>query len=310
MRGLRDLVRTSSVARLVRTLMQTQAQVERLQLAVGRLEGLVRAREGGGFNAHEYGVFSQWGEDGLIGYLAARVPIERPWFVEFGVEDYREANTRFLLMTQNWRGLVLDGSEAHIRAIKADAISWRHELTARCAFVTRDNINGLLQDSGFTGDIGLLSVDIDGNDYWVWEAIEVVSPRIVVVEYNSLFGPTHAVTVPYDQGFVRAHKHHSHLYYGASIAALARLGARKHYALVGSNAAGNNAFFVREDVLGKLTPVAPAAAYRRAAFREGRDAGGELTFDDFPARVRAIEHLSVHDLEHGRDVAISSLCLR
>jgi hypothetical protein len=310
MSRFRDLLRASPAARLVRAVTQMQSQLERLQVAVGRLEGLVRAREGGDFRAHEYGVFSQWGEDGLIGHLVSRVPIERPWFVEFGVEDYREANTRFLVMTQNWRGLVMDGSEANIRAIKDDAISWRHELDARCAFVTRDNINDLLKDAGFVGDIGLLSLDIDGNDYWVWEAIECVSPRIVVVEYNSLFGPDRAVTVPYDAGFVRGHKHHSNLYYGASIAALARLGRRKGYALVGSNTAGNNAFFVREDVRGTLATVTPEAAYRRAAFREARDKTGALTFADFEARVRTVEHLPVHDLESGREVAISTLGLR
>ena len=234
MRGLRELVRDSSAGRLARMLMTGMAQLERLQLAVGRLERLARAREAGDFNAHEYGVFSQWGEDGLIAHLVSRVPIEHRTFVEFGVEDYREANTRFLLMTQNWRGLVLDGSDAHIRAIRADDVSWRYDLDARCAFVTRDNINGLLRDAGFTGDLGLLSIDIDGNDYWVWEAIDAVSPRIVVAEYNSLFGARHAVTVPYDEAFVRGRKHHSNLYYGASIAALARLGAAKGYSLVGS----------------------------------------------------------------------------
>ena len=307
MRGLRDLLRTSPAGRLARTLLQTQAQLERLQIAVGRLEGMVRAREGGDFKAHEYGVFSQWGEDGLIAYLVSRVKIDRPWFVEFGVEDYREANTRFLLVAQNWRGLVIDGSDANIRAIRSDDISWRHELDARCAFVTRENINDLLRDAGFTGDIGLLSIDIDGNDYWVWDAIDVVSPRIIVVEYNSLLGPHRAVTVPYDAEFVRGRKHHSHLYFGASITAFARLGARKGYTLVGSNSAGNNLFFVRDDVRGSVPAVTPEAAYRRASFREGRDASGALTFDDFAGRLRAIEHLQVLDLESGREVSISSL---
>ena len=310
MRGLRDLVRGSSAARLVRTLLQTQAQVERLQIAVGRLEKLVRAREAREFHAQEFGVFSQWGEDGLISYLTSRVPIERPWFVEFGVQDYRESNTRFLLVTENWRGLVLDASEDNVRAIKDDDVSWRHELDARCAFITRDNINSLLENAGYTGDIGLLSIDIDGNDYWVWEAIDVVSPRIVVVEYNSLFGPTRAVTVPYDAQYVRGKKHFSHLYYGASIGALARLAAKKGYALVGSNSAGNNAFFVRRDVLSSVPVVSPQAAYRRARFREGRTAEGDLTFDGFAARVRAIEHLPVVDVEQDREVAISTLGVR
>jgi hypothetical protein len=310
MARIRDLLRAVPPMSYIRALTQMQAQLERLQLAVGRLECLARTREGGDFNAHEYGVFSQWGEDGLIAYLVSHVPIERPWFVEFGVEDYREANTRFLLATRNWRGLVLDGSEAHVKTIKADDLSWRYELDARCAFVTRDNINALIGDAGFRGDIGLLSVDIDGNDYWVWEAIDVVSPRIVVAEYNSLWGPRAAVTVPYDAAFVRGQKHHSNLYYGASIAALARLGRRKGYSLVGGNSAGNNAFFVRDDVRGSIPAVTPEAAYRRAQFREARDANGALTFDDFSGRVRTVENLVLHDLESDREVAISSLGLR
>jgi hypothetical protein len=304
MRGFRDLVH------VWRSFAQTRAQLERLTVALGRVEVLLRAREGGDFNAHELAVFSQWGEDGLIAYLLSRVPIDRTWFVEFGVENYTEANTRFLLMTRNWRGLVIDGSQAHIDAIRADDISWRHELEAKCSFVTRENINDLLREAGFAGDIGLLSVDIDGNDYWVWEAIDVVSPRIVIVEYNSLFGPDRAVTVPYDREFVRGKKHHSNLYYGASIAALAKLGERKGYALVGGNSAGNNAFFVRRDVLGTIAPVAPSVAYRRARFREGRDANGALTFADFAARVKTIEHMVVRDVDGERDVPLSSLGLR
>jgi hypothetical protein len=310
MRRLGNLLRESIVARIARSVVRTEATLERLQIAVGRLEGLVRAREGGDFHAHEYGVFSQWGEDGLIAYLVSKVAIERPWFVEFGVETYREANTRFLLMARNWRGLVIDGSEDNVREIKADNVSWRHELEARCAFVTRENIDGLLREAGFTGDIGVLSIDIDGNDYWVWEAIEAISPRIVVVEYNSLFGPDRAVTVPYNPTFARGRAHHSHVYYGASIAALARVGARKGYALVGSNTAGNNAFFVREDVRGDLPVVTPNVAYRRAQFREARNERGELTFDDFAARARAVGDLLVHDIDTGNQVEISSLDLR
>lgn len=286
-----------------------QSQLERLQLAVGRLEGLARARESD-FNAHEFGVFSQWGEDGLIEYLVSRVAIERTDFVEFGVEDYREANTRYLLMTRNWRGLVIDGSEAHVRSIKADDISWRFELEARCAFVTRENINALIRDAGFSDDIGLLSVDIDGNDYWVWQEIDVVSPRIVVAEYNSLWGPARAVTVPYDPQFVRSRKHHSNLFYGASLAALDRLARTKGYSLVGGNSAGNNAFFVRDDVRGAMPAVTVERAYRRARFREGRDRDGALTFGDFAARLREVQDLKLHDLDTGNEVAIRSLDLR
>ena len=103
-----------------------------------------------------------------------------------------------------------------------------------------------------SGEIGLLSIDIDGNDYWVLEAIDSVSPQILVAEYNSLFGPERAVTVPYDAAFVRGEKHYSHLYWGASLAALVRAAETKGLALVGGNRAGNNAFFVRRDTLGGI----------------------------------------------------------
>jgi len=307
---LLERLRETSPARFARKLSQLHAQLERLQLAVGRLEERIGPRDRDDFTSHELSVFSQWGEDGLIAYLVSRVQIDDPSFVEFGVEDYREANTRYLLMTRNWRGLVIDGSPANVSAIKADDISWRFELTARCAFVTRDNINALIAEAGFRGDLGLLSVDIDGNDYWVWQAIDVVQPRIVVAEYNSLWGPDRKVTVPYDPEFVRGRKHYSNLYYGASLAALEQLGRTKGYSLVGGNSAGNNAFFVRDDVLGSL-PVVPARrAYRQARFREARDRDGSLTFATFSQRLAEVAQLPLHDLDAGSEVSVESLTRR
>jgi hypothetical protein len=308
--SLFERLRETSPARFARKLSQLHAQLERLQVAVGRLEERVGSSDPRAFNSHELSVFSQWGEDGLIAYLLSRVPIEDPSFVEFGVEDYREANTRYLLMTRNWRGLVIDGSPANVSAIKADDISWRFELTALCAFVTRDNINELIGEAGFRGDLGLLSVDIDGNDYWVWQAIDVVKPRIVVAEYNSLWGPERKVTVPYDPEFVRSRKHYSNLYYGASLAALEHLGRAKGYSLVGGNTAGNNAFFVRDDVRGSLPVVAARQAYRQARFREARDRAGNLTFADFAQRLAEVALLPLHDVESGTEVTVESLALR
>jgi hypothetical protein len=310
MPSLLDRLRATPALRFARAFSQMQAQLERLQLSVGRLEARFNARDASDdFNAHEFTVFSQWGEDGLIDFLVSHVAIADPSFVEFGVETYREANTRYLLMTRNWRGLVIDGSEANVRAIKADDVSWRYELDARCAFITRDNINTLIAEAGFGGDLGLLSVDIDGNDYWVWQAIDVVQPRIVVVEYNSLWGPSRAVTVPYDPQFVRGQKHYSNLYYGASIAALERLGRAKGYALVGGNTAGNNAFFVRDDVRGSLPAVTPERAYRRARFREARGRDGEFTFAGFAARLREVHDLPLRDVVSDSDVTVGSLAL-
>jgi hypothetical protein len=167
----------------------------------------------------EFRVFSQFGEDGIIQYLIrrSRVPRNLRTFVEFGVENYTEANTRFLLVNDNWRGLIMDASASNMASVRAWPFYWKYELSAQEAFIDRDNINDLIGEAGFAGEIGLLSVDVDGNDYWVWERISVVDPIIVIVEYNSLFGASRAVTIPYDPAFDRAPAHYSPLNWGGSL---------------------------------------------------------------------------------------------
>lgn len=283
------------IQRAIRRFAALPERIVRIQEALGRIE----ARQTAGaatLRQSEFRVFSQWGEDGIIQRLVREVPIPQRLFVEFGVESYLEANTRFLLTNDQWAGLVMDGAAENIALIKEDPIYWAANLKAHCAFITRENINDLLRENGIKGDIGLLSVDVDGNDYWIWSAIEAISPRIVICEYNSLWGPQEAVTVPYDAGFERGNAHFSNVYFGASIAALDHLSRQKGYTLVGSNAAGCNAFFVRNDVRGSLEALEPAAAYREAAFREARDAQGHLTFDDAAARLRTVSDLTLQDV--------------
>lgn len=257
----------------------------------------------------EFKVFSQFGEDGLIQYLAHRTAIRTAerCFVEFGVEDYREANTRFLLLNDNWKGLVIDSDPRNIRNIKSSRIYWRHDLTAVCEFIDVDNINSLITAAGLSGDIGLLSVDIDGNDYWVWKSISCINPVLVIVEYNSVFGPERAVSVPYNRGFRRGTAHFSHLYWGCSIKALESLGRTKGYALVGSNSAGNNAFFVRRDRLSGLRELTASEAHVESRFRESRDRRGALTFLSGKERLQAIRELPVADLEKNETTQIATL---
>jgi hypothetical protein len=279
----------------LRTLDALDARCQRIQEALGRIEARqVAAAPAQPLAASEFRVFSQWGEDGIVQHLVGLVPIERRVFVEFGVQDYRESNTRFLLVHDNWSGVVLDGDVANIESIRRDDLYWRHNLKAECAFVTRENINSLLRSAGLAGDIGLLSIDIDGNDYWLWEAIDAVSARIVIVEYNARFGAERAVSVPYDPGFERAQAHHSMIYYGASLAALRALGRRKGYALVGCCSAGNNAFFVRRDCLAAgLAELSVAQAFMPARFREARDEQGRLSFLSTEEEARILAGLPV-----------------
>src|SRR5262245_17108326 len=197
---------------LRRELAASRALTARLLIADLKARGaLVPMRDA------EFRVFSQFGDDGIIQHLIHNADVRREnhIFVEFGVENYLEANTRFLLMNDNWRGLVIDGDPNHISFIQRDEIFWRHDLTACAAFIDAENINSLLRDAGFVGEIGILSIDIDGNDYWVWQAIDVVRPIIVIAEYNAVFGPCHAVSIPYDPKFQRGRAHWSNLYWGA-----------------------------------------------------------------------------------------------
>jgi hypothetical protein len=297
------LERVRAYAALLRGI---EDRLERMQLALGRIERRqVTSRAIGALRDAEFQVHSQWGEDGIIQHLTSVVPIEHRIFVEFGVENYAEANTRFLLQHENWAGLVLDSSAENVATIRRDPVYWRHNLKAQAAFIDRENINALIAESGIAGDIGLLSIDIDGNDYWVWEAIHGITPRIVVIEYNSLFGPQAALSVPYDARFARTQAHYSNLYWGASLTALYRLGKKKGYVLVGSNSAGNNAFFVREEFVAGLPTPSAEAAHVQAQFRESRGLNGELTFLDRAAALALIGDLPVVDVDTMRTIRIA-----
>ncbi|MDP9228347.1 MAG: hypothetical protein M3M99_04750, partial [Actinomycetota bacterium] len=284
--------------------MELNPAYEQLRLQIGWLQSRAVA-DAADPRAAEFRVFSQFGEDGIIQYLTQRVPIENDFFVEFGVEDYSESNTRFLLVNDNWRGLVIDADDAHVEFLRATGLEWRHQIDAVTAFIDRDNINSLISGAGIEGDIGLLSVDLDGNDYWVLEAIDVVSPRILVVEYNSVFGPDAAITIPYDPGFVRSQANPSWLYWGASLTALARLADSKGYALVAGNTAGNNAFFVRRDVLGEIAELPVERAYSASRFRESRGKKEELTLvSEHRDRLKLIADEIVWDLAAEREVTV------
>jgi hypothetical protein len=233
--------------------------------------------ESGPLAAHEFQAFSQFGEDGILQWLTRVTPLPDHRFVEFGVEDYRQANTRLLLLQDRWSGLIFDGNAESVARIRSDdAFRWR-DLTAVHCFITAENINELLTEQGFCGDLGLLSIDIDGNDYWVWESLTAARAAIVVIEYNYRFGPTDRVCVPYDPSFVRTEAHPSGIYFGASLAALCDLGARKGYAFVGCASGGVNAFFVRRDLLPAEVPeLTPEEGYVAGQHHEFRTESGDV----------------------------------
>lgn len=245
----------------------------------------------------EFQVYSQFGEDGIIQWLIHNVEIREKTFIEFGVEDYTEANTRFLLMNNNWSGLVMDGSEENIASLKNWKQLWKYDLSAVAEFITQDNINQLITNMGFSGDIGILSIDLDGNDYWILNAIDCVKPRILICEYNNIFGSREIVSVPYDPAFVRTQKHYSNLYWGASLGAFCDWARKNHYYYMGSNSAGNNAFFVREDCINADLIPAKAEDFVESKYRESRGKRGELTYLRGDKRLECIKEMELVNLK-------------
>lgn len=283
-------------------------RMERLEESVGKLHvASQRSLTSDNIQDYEFRVFSQTGEDGIIQHLIQRVQPAHEIFVEFGVQTYVESCTRFLLMNNNWRGLVADGSAAAIDYIRKDRIYWMHDLTAVQAFITRDNINEIIAGNGIQGEIGLLVIDIDGNDYWVWEAITCIDPTIVVCEFNSLFGPHAEVSIPYKPDFVRTQAHYSNLYFGASIAALTHLAAQKGYILVGANRHGQNLFFVKADRAAGLRALTPAEAYVQSKFREARDPEGRLTYARFEEALATIGDMPLTNVITGDSLRVRDI---
>jgi hypothetical protein len=191
--------------------------------------------------------YSQNDEDGILQEIFYRIGSTSKTFIEFGCGNGLENNTTYLLLA-GWRGAWIDGGAEEIASARqhhAEAIQ-SGRLTVDCQMLTAENIDSIVSRLGLGGEIDLLSIDIDGNDYWVWSAIRSVIPRVVVIEYNATFRPPADVV----QAYRPDAQWDGSNYFGASLSALQRLGELKGFSLVGCSLAGTNAFFVRNDCLG------------------------------------------------------------
>jgi hypothetical protein len=184
---------------------------------------------------HEQKIHSQCGEDGVLRRIYEVIGVTNRYYVEFGAWDGQYlSNTANLRINDGWSGLLMEGSD------RAD-----DELVQR-EFITAENVNSLFAKYDVPESFDLLSIDIDGNDYWVWRAIEGYRPRVVLMEYNLFFGLDEALTMPYDASHTWDGTTPCH---GASIAALQKLGLEKGYTLVHAESWAPNAFFVLDSVL-------------------------------------------------------------
>ena len=248
----------------------------------------------------EFQVFSQWGEDGIIDWIINKFPNIPKSFLEIGTQDYKESNTRFLLINKNWDGFLIEGDDNEVKKIKSQRIYWKHKLTIKSEFVTKENINSVVKKLNVPKKIGLLSLDIDGVDYWVLKKLSVLEPSIIICEYNSLYGLNKSITVPYKMDFDRSKEHYSNLYYGASIQAFIELMKSKQYFLLGTNSAGNNAFFMKNKFLKEANKAIVEKKIFTSKFRESKNKNGSLTFLDKKESLKLIQNQFVIDLKDNK----------
>jgi hypothetical protein len=219
--------------------------------------------------------YSQNEEDGLLLLIFSAVGTTNKICVEIAAGDGRECNTANLILNHGWTGLLVDGDPRNVASGRAffgvARDTWAFPPKFVHAWIDAENVNDVVSGHGFVGEIDLLSVDIDGNDYWVWKALDCVRPRVVVIEYHNIWGPDRAVTIPYRSDFKRSPVCRD--YAGASLGAMVRLGRAKGYRLVGSNRYCFNAFFVRDDVGHALLPeVQPDWCLRHPLAQTARQA--------------------------------------
>ena len=235
--------------------------------------------------ARRFSLSSQNEEDGIIHAILDTVGDGSRRFVEIGAGT-NGGNSGFLASECGWSGMMLEANEDRLSKLKMHF----EPLGVTCLsdWVARENINDFIRNSGCEGEIDLLSFDIDGNDYWIWEAVTACSPRLVIIEYNSLFGPDRAVVVPYDPEFDR-HRfveaaEGGHYYFGASLQALSRLAEQKGYRLILTEPRGVNAFFLRNDVGQEIPACDPSSAYRMLVKygRRGHDLFEYIREHDLP----------------------------
>jgi hypothetical protein len=210
------------------------------------------------FEDTEFRAFSQNGEDGVLLFVFGLLGMGERRCVEICAGDGVQCNTANLIVNHGWNGLLFDGDEELLQLGRAfysrlgDTFSYPPKLVS--AWINRDNVNELIEANGFDGPIDLLSLDLDGMDYWIWEAIEVVQPRVVIAEIQCIWGADRAVTVPYSENFQTQLTSHFGVYSGASLPAFVKLARRKGYRLVGVQRLGFNAVFIQSGVGEDLFP--------------------------------------------------------
>ena len=251
-------------------------------------------------NEVDFKVFSQNGEDGIIDYLLFSLQIEKPKFIEIGVGDYYESNTRFLFERSSGDGLIIDIIDNFQKRVEKNIRLWRGNLKILNRKIDSENILATLKEFNFFDNIDLFSIDVDGIDYWILEKMPKKFCKLIVAEYNPYFGSNLEISVPNDKNFDRSKYHHSNLCFGASLKSIINLLDRKGFAFLGTNLFKNNAFFVNSDFKDNLFLEIPnnneLNSFTNASFRESRDINNKLNFIDPKDILNEIKKCKVVDL--------------
>lgn len=208
--------------------------------------------------ANRFSLSSQTDEDGILLGIFGRIGVATRRFVDIGAGS-TGGNSGMLAFELGWTGLMVDGSQLAVERLGQRAQG--HDVRVVQSFVTTENVNELVREHGLDGEIDFLSIDIDGVDYWIWEALEACNPRVVSMEYNYRLGHERALTVPYAPDFSWK-EIGTKGYHGASLPALVHLGRKKGYRLVACDSTGINSFFVRSDVAADLEEIPVEKAFR------------------------------------------------
>lgn len=253
---------------------QTDQKVSQLLLQQQYRSAFRETGKGLDLRAVGFRQYSQFEEDGILLYLFSIIEPRNRRCLELCAGDGIECNTANLIVNHGWWGWMFDGDEHRIAKGRSfyqeHKDTFLHPPSLTHAWITAENVNQVVTDAGLVGPIDLLSLDVDGNDYWIWKALDVVEPTVIVCEVQNIIPAVLAITVPYDPQFTMGTAAND--FRGASLAAMVSLGRAKGYRLVGTHRYGFNAFFVKNGYADDALPE--------------RDVE-EFSSDDYTIRARA-----------------------
>ena len=253
-------------------------------------------------NDLDFKVFSQNGEDGIIDYLLFSLNIDKPKFIEIGVGDYSECNTRFIFERSSPKGLIVDCIENLSNKISKNIKLTNGDIIILEKLISSENINSILKKYDFDKNVDLFSLDIDGIDYWVLKELPKDFSKVAVIEFNSTFGSKKAVTVPNQKSFNRTKSHYSNLYFGASLKAIVDLMKKKNFVFVGTDLFRINAFFVSKKYIKKIKLNIPKYKnlykFTNSNIRESRSKKYSLTYLSGKNKIKKIYDCNIVDVSN------------